>query len=124
MTIGRAAQNGRSLLRGRFPRLRWSDHRHVGGRVGVHAEIPDVAVDSLRAQHFYQGVFTRCERRFGSQLDPTLAELLGRSRNEVLLLRLFPRQAGFDGADDSLIAFDLYMHDAEAVPGEFRGGLV
>src|SRR5690348_4269300 len=86
----------------------------------MHAEIPNEAVHAFFAQQFSNGVFTRLQRSFGRELDPSLWKLLSVGGNNLLFLTGFSVYGNLDCAHDSFITLHLCAHDAEAVPRKLR----
>src|SRR5439155_7054306 len=102
--------------------LRAND-REVCWSVGMNAEIPHVAVHSLRSQHFGKRVLTGFKWSFRSDLDPAFSKLLVSSCDCVLLLRNFAVNSSLDLAHNAVIALRPHAHNMETVPGKLSGGL-
>src|SRR5947207_10406045 len=102
--------------------LRAND-REVCWSVGMNAEIPHVAVHSLRSQHFGKRVLTGFKWSFRSELDPGFSKLLVSSCDCVLLLRNFAVNGSLDLAHNAVIALWLHAHNMKTVPRQLGAWL-
>src|SRR6185437_11087864 len=85
----------------------------------MHPEIPNEAVHAFFSKQFSNGVFTRLQRDFGRELDPSLWKLLSIGRNDLLFLTGFSVHRNLNCANDSFITLHLRAHNSKAVPRKF-----
>src|SRR5208282_635052 len=111
----------------RFVQIR-SPGEGVGGRGGVHAEIPHVEVHRVFSHHLGDGVFPGRKRFGGRELDPASGHGGDGGCDETFVGFCRSSDRGLDGSGGALAAFDLDANNPEAFGGRqgrrfARGGL-